>query len=130
MNGEIYLDIINDPYIPLRINRLATFYLEPFGACSLYTLCNYIEQNRLLIKLPEMGFIMMDSRKQSDDYGAVFVSPCRFENDGAQVSEESLSFLNDDKGCRMIKSDLHRKHVVFAENWLEKIEKQGFLDCC
>ncbi|PWS30263.1 hypothetical protein DF947_17665 [Pedobacter paludis] len=118
----------NGSHPSLEINLLGTYSNAGFGAATLFTLGQHIRQGDYLLKNPEMTFMMIDGRQHADGYEFVVATPCRFINEAVDVFEDSIEFQNDSDGMAINELDLHRKHIAFAENWLEKLEGQGFLD--
>lgn len=125
MEGKKRHEISNDPYLPLSIAHLGTGIQTPSGVASAYSLCHFHSQEGKFIEDPEMCFFMADARKRPDDYSSVYLFPSRFRNTNVGVFEESISFMAAGIGVYLPK--LHRKHVMFAQNWLVKLEAQGFL---
>jgi len=118
----------NGLHPPLEISLLGAFTSTILGKAALYTLCQYIRQGDYRLRNPEMTFMIIDGRQRQDDYHFVAATPCRFINEAVDVFEDSIEFQNDSDGMAINELELHRKHIAFAENWLEKIAAQGYLD--
>ncbi len=118
MHGKPHLKILNDPFMPLVIERLAGNL--PFGlhTASLYSLSHYFVQNGDLMADPEMCFIVVDNRRQARDYELTFIVPYLYHMASAMIYEESIVIEN-----RIIPDEYKRpmqlRHTAFANQWLE-----------
>ncbi|MFA6084684.1 hypothetical protein [Mucilaginibacter sp.] len=126
MNGGQHLKIENDPFMPLTIEKVGGNVTTYWGEASLYSLCHYYVQNFDLMQDPEMCFIVVDQR--GEDLTAVDkvkIVPYMYQQANLAIYEESITF----EGNEMDKYDrtLQLHHVIFANQWLQNIQEQGFL---
>ncbi|MDB5158717.1 MAG: uncharacterized protein JWR50_3424 [Mucilaginibacter sp.] len=126
MNGGQHLKIQNEPFMPLTIERVGENVDTYWGEASLYSLCHYYTENGDLMQDPEMCFIVADQREEDlTALDKVKIVPYLYQQANLDIYEESISFVNNemDKYDRTLQ--LH--HVVFANQWLQNIQDQGFL---
>lgn len=124
MGDRQHLEIENEPYMPLTIERLGDAY---GGDAALYSLCHYYEQNGDLMQDPEMCFVVVDGRTaEKKGYENVQVTPYYFAQANLGYYEQSIVF---DNGV-MKKCDDKAQHgqTEFAVIWLKNIKGQGFLE--
>ena len=124
LNGGQHLKIENEPYMPLTIEKIGENV--DWGVASLYSLCHYYVQNFDMMQDPEMCFIVVDQRREDlTAFDQVKIVPYMYQQANLGIYEESISFVNNemDKYDRTLQ--LH--HVVFANQWLQNIQEQGFL---
>ena len=123
MQGNQHLKIINEPFMPLTIERIGNIYWEDG---ELVSLCHYYQQNGDLVQDPEMCFIVVDQReKDKTAYNKVMVVPYLYQQPNLGIYEESLLFKNN--VVVHCDTELQLQHVVFANQWLQNIVQQGFL---
>ncbi|HMF70425.1 MAG TPA: hypothetical protein VK616_03065 [Flavitalea sp.] len=125
LNGQQHLKIQSDGFMPLTIERLEENILTPFGVATVYSLCHYYEQNGDAIRDPEMCFLVIDNRKNFNDYPAIEIYPQMYQQDNLGLFEESIRIENS-----QIKSYIkvwRYSHCSFANIWLRNIVQQGFL---
>ena len=123
MQGKQHLKIINEPFMPLTIERIGHIYWEN-GV--LVSLCHYYQQNGDLVQDPEMCFIVVDQReKDKTAYDKVMIVPYLYQQANLGIYEESMLFNNN----VVVHCDtkLQLQHVVFANQWLQNIVQQGFI---
>jgi hypothetical protein len=126
LNGGQHLKIENEPYMPLTIEKIGENVDTYWGVASLYSLCHYYVQNFDMMQDPEMCFIVVDQRREDlTAFDQVKIVPYMYQQANLGIYEESISFVNNemDKYDRTLQ--LH--HVVFANQWLQNIQEQGFL---
>ena len=123
MNSRQHLKIINEPFMPLTIERIGEIYWEDG---SLVSLCHYYEQNGDLLQDPEMCFVVVDQReKEQTAYEKVMIVPYLYQQANLGIYEESMTFKNN--VVDHCDSSLQLQHVIFANQWLQNIQEQGFL---
>ena len=126
MNGKSHLKILNDPFMPLVIERIAEKIKFGLHTASLYSLSHYYEFDGDLMADPEMCFIVADNRRQAGDYELTFIVPYMYHQASAMIYEESIvidSHIVPDKYI----PPMQHKHAHFANQWLINIQQQGFL---
>ena len=123
LGGGQHLKITTELFMPLTIERIGDIYWEDG---SLISLCHYYEQNGDLVQDPEMCFIVIDQRDQDKTaFENVMVVPYLYQQASMGIYEESITFnKNVVLHCD---NSLQLQHVIFAGQWLQNIERQGFL---
>ena len=58
MQGKQHLKIMNEPFMPLTIEKIGEGIITPWGEGEQYSLCHYYEQNGDLMRDPEMCFVI------------------------------------------------------------------------
>ena len=123
MNSRQHLKIINEPFMPLTIEKIGEIYWEDG---SLVSLCHYYEQNGDLLQDPEMCFVVVDQReKEQTAYEKVMIVPYLYQQANLGIYEGSMTFKNN--VVDHCDSSLQLQHVIFANQWLQNIQEQGFL---
>jgi hypothetical protein len=125
LNDKQHVKIISDEFMPLTIERLEENILTSSGVATIYSLCHYFEQNGDLMREPEMCFLVIDNRKDFNDYQAIEIYPQMYQYDNLGLFEESICVEN-----HQIKSYIkvwQHAHCSFANIWLRNIKMQGFL---
>lgn len=123
MDGGQHLKIINEPFMPLTIERMDVIYWENG---ILISLCHYYEQNGDLMQDPEMCFVVVDQREQEQTaFEKVMIVPYLYQQANLGIYEESMTFKDNVVNHR--DSNMQMQHVIFANQWLKNIEAQGFL---
>lgn len=124
--NEGYLKIVNDPYMPLTIERIGWNIQTPWGTAVLYSLCHYYTQNGDLMQAPEMCFVVVDQRKEfKSDYDKIMVVPYMFQQADLGIYEESAIIENSN--LSKFRRSQQKSHTEFANLWLNNIREQGFL---
>jgi hypothetical protein len=110
----LYLKVENPPYMPLVIEAVGES-----GPCGLPTIsvAHYGEQNGDLMRDPEMCFELASGAETHLD-------PYYWRNDYAGIEQWSRSIAD---GKDVFRSELHRQHQLFAEQWDRNLRQQGFL---
>jgi len=126
MQGKQHLKIINEPFMPLTIEKIGEGIITPWGEGEQYSLCHYYMQNGDLMQDPEMCFVIAGHH----DYllyawEKAKIVPYSYEQANLAIYEVSVTFTSNkmDKYNRTLQ--LH--HIVFANQWLQNIVQQGFL---
>lgn len=123
MPGKDHLKMVNEPFMPLSIERIGSIYWQDG---KLISLAHYYEQNGDLMADPEMCFIVVDQReKDKTDMEKVMIVPYLYKQDNMGIYEESLLFKND--VVAHCDANMQLQHVLFANQWLQNIIEQGFL---
>jgi hypothetical protein len=123
LDGRQHLKIMNEPFMPLTIERIGEIYGQEG---SIFSLCHYYEQNGDLVQDPEMCFIVVDQReKDKTAFEKVMIVPYLYQQANLGIFEESMTLKNN--AVANCDNDLQLEHVVFANQWLKNIEQQGFL---
>jgi hypothetical protein len=125
MQGKQHLKIINEPFMPLTIERIGQAY---GGEAQLYSLCHYYEQNGDLMQDPEMCFIVADHRGQDNPtaWDQVRIAPYLYQQANTGTYQESITLQNNE--LTTIDHALQAEHTAFANQWLSNIKQQGFLN--
>jgi len=123
MQGKQHLKIINEPFMPLTIERIGHIYWENG---ELVSLCHYYQQNGDLMQDPEMCFVMVDQReKDKTAYDKVMIVPYLYQQANLGIYQESMLFKNN--VVVHCDTDLQAEQTNFANQWLQNIVQQGFL---
>lgn len=123
---EGYLKIVNDPFMPLTMERIGYNIQTPWGAAELYSLCHYYKQNGDLMQAPEMCFVAVDQRGEfKTDYEKIKVVPYMYQQADLGIYEESAIFENST--LAKFRRKVQKDHAMFANLWLGNIQQQGFL---
>lgn len=123
MRGKDYLKIVNEPFMPLSMERIGGIYWQDG---KLLALAHYYDQHGDLMADPEMCFIVVDQReKDKTDMEKVMIVPYLYKQDNMGIYEESLLFKND--VVAHCDANMQLQHVLFANQWLQNIVEQGFL---
>jgi hypothetical protein len=126
MNGHQHLKIINEPFMPLTIEKIGENIDTYWGEASLYSLCHYYEQNGDLVQDPEMCFIVAGRPEEKiGSFEGIKIIPYMYQQANLGIYEESITFKNNEMEKYSRTLQLH--HVVFANQWLQNIVEQGFL---
>jgi hypothetical protein len=110
----LYLKIENPPYMALVIEAVGES-----GPCGLpnISVAHYGEQNGDLMRDPEMCFELASGAETHLD-------PYYWRNDYLDIEQWSRSIAD---GKYVVRSELHRQHQLFAEQWDRNLRQQGFL---
>jgi len=123
MQGKQHLKIINEPFMPLTIERIGHIYWENG---ELVSLCHYYQQNGDLMQDPEMCFVMVDQReKDKTAYDKVMIVPYLYQQANLGIYQESMLFKNN--VVVHCDTDLQAEQTNFANQWLQNIVQQGIL---
>lgn len=125
LNEQQHMKLYSDGFMPLIMERIADNIITTFGDGRLYSLCHYYEQNGDLMRDPEMCFIVVDNRKEKNDFDAVGIYPQMYRLDSLGLDEESI-IIENGKITNCIKI-WQKGHCSFANIWLKNIREQGFL---
>jgi hypothetical protein len=126
MIGKDYLKIVLDPYMPLVLERTAEAVKTIYGEATLYSLCHYYKQNGDVMVDPEMEFIFLDGLSVNTyQTEKVKVIPYSFIQGPLNIHQESI-WIRGENMLAYITS-LQHEHAVFANQWLDTIQSQGFL---
>jgi hypothetical protein len=117
--------LISEGYMPLCLEHIMENIETPFGAAKLYSLCHYFEQNGDLMRDPEMCFLAVDLRKESNEFNLISIYPQMYRLDGIGLDQESARIENSK--LVSFRNAMQRDHVLFANSWLKNIKDQGFL---
>ena len=126
LNGKEHKKLTSDGFMPLTVEKLDDALLTPWGVGTSYSLCHYYEQNGDLMRDPEMVFIVADNRKEERDFENLHIYPKMYQQDNLGIYEESITIEFGE-----IKSYIRAwqaAHASFAQQWLNNIKEQGFLD--
>ena len=126
MTGGQHLSIENEPFMSLTIEKIGENVDTYWGDACLYSLCHYYMQNFDPMQDPEMCFIMVDKREaDTTAWDKVKIIPYIYQQANLSIYEEIITF----KGNEIDKYDrtLQLQHVIFANQWLQNIQAQGFL---
>ncbi len=124
MQGKQYLKIVNEPYMPLVVERLEEAY---DGNANLFSLCHYYVLNGDLMQDPEMCFVVVDGRS-SEKSGVenVQVTPYYFAQANLGYYEQSIIF--DNGVMKRCDDEVQQGQTEFAEIWLKNIKKQEYIE--
>ncbi len=122
MQGRPHLKIVNEPFMPLTIEKIADDIQTPWGTTQQYSLCHYYEQNGDLMQDPEICFLVAD-KQDSDNLTKIF--PFTFYQANVGLYQEPISFV-DGKIFRYDKRQ-QADITAFANHWVRNIKAQGFL---
>lgn len=126
MNGKQHLKIVNEPFIPLTIERIGEGIITPFGSGVQYSLCHYYEQNGDLMQDPEMCFVVTATvNTVNEALGDVKIIPYLFQQANLAIYQESI-IIEDNRLAKVIRR-MQADHTRFANQWLANIKGQGFL---
>jgi len=119
---KAYFKIVNDPFMPLSMERLNDGFPTPWGNTQQYSLCHYYEQNGDLMHDPEVCFLVAD-KQDSDQLCKVF--PFTFYQANVGIYQEPVSFMDG----KIYRYDQRTQADItaFANQWLRNIQDQGFL---
>lgn len=125
MDNREYLKLQSAGYMPLVAEKIAFDIGTPYGNGYMVSLCHYYTQNGDLMRDPEMAFIVVDNRRQENDYPLIAIFPQMYRQDNLAIYEESVQIVdNKVAGCIVI---WQSAHCLFANGWLRNIRQQGFL---
>ncbi|WP_184550490.1 DUF6908 domain-containing protein [Mucilaginibacter sp. FT3.2] len=126
MAGSEHLEIANEPFPPLTIEKVGEGVKTPMGAACVYSLGHYNRQLGELMLEKEMWFLILDNRSGSPiDFEKADVFPCMFQQTNFDIIQESIEFKNGIMGN--VDTELQEEHVYLATLWLCDIEQQSFL---
>ena len=126
MNGNEHLNINNEPFMPLTIEKIGEDIITPMGVCCAYSLCHYYEQQGDLVQDPEMCFLIwFDRTEHTEELTKVTIAPFMFQHGNLGIYQESIEFSNQIMG--KIHTEMQADHAEFADIWLDNIKLQGFL---
>jgi hypothetical protein len=125
LNGKEHKKLTSEGFMPLTIEKLEDALLTPWGVGTTYSLCHYYEQNGDLMRDPEMVFIVIDERKGGRDYENLHIYPKLYQQDNLGIYEESITIENG-QVTTYIRA-WQAAHTNFAQQWLNNIKEQGFL---
>ncbi|WP_286920419.1 DUF6908 domain-containing protein [Flavobacterium sp. UBA4197] len=127
MESLDHLKITNEPMIPLVIEYLHVNISTPIGIGKQYSLCHYFKQNGDQMQDPEMCFIVVDNRTQTNcNIDLVSIVPYMFQQASGGIYQESIFFENFK--IAEINHKIQRDHTLFADFWLSNIQQSGYLD--
>ena len=125
LNGQQHLKLSTEEFMPLTLELIEENIISPWGNGNLYSLAHYYELNGDLMRDPEMCFVVVDNRKDEKDFEFIGIYPQMFQQDNLGLYEESVCIENG-KLTTFIKV-WQDGHCSFANQWLQNINKQGFL---
>jgi len=111
--------------MPLTIQVQDEQIETPFGNAKTYRLYHHYTGSGRQLFDPEMYFLVADERLLKTDIGNLHVIPCYFLQDSTGIEEESIRVASGT--ITNIIALWQAGHVVFANEWLVKIRKQGYL---
>jgi len=126
MNGEQYLNIECNNYLPLTIELLDNTINTEYGIGCTYSFCNYYEKNGDLMQSPEMCFLFIDNRTEAiHDLGKAIVLPYMFQYADLELYEQSIHFEHGK--IVGIDETMQSRHSLLAMQWLSEIKSIGYL---
>jgi hypothetical protein len=127
LQGEDYRKILNEPYMPLTLERIGLDVITEWGKADQYSLCHYYVQNGDLMKDPEMCFFAIDERNGiAADYSKVKIAPYSFESSSTGYYEASIEM--EDNEVTTVNKEQQKDQTEFANDWMTNIKDQGFLN--
>ena len=124
---EGYRKIVNEPYMPLTMEKIGERISTPWGIAKLFSFCHYYEQNGDLMQDPEMCFFMIDNRQGfTADFDKLLIAPYSFQQANLGIYEESV--LMEADSLTKFHRPMQKGHAAFANQWLATIQQQGFLN--
>lgn len=127
--GHEYVRILNGDRMPLDVVIVNDVFEWPFNGRSAqeYELCQYYDINGDVVRDPLMAFVVLDGRtKEHPESSLVDVYPYKFEKGLPYVLTQSIQVINED--VYQIDRSLQRAQAITAENWLDALSEQGFLE--
>ncbi|MET4545657.1 hypothetical protein ABIE26_002975 [Pedobacter africanus] len=122
-----YCKIENAFFMPLTIEKIGQAAITGLGNTDLYSLCHYYIQNGDLMQDPEMCFMVIDNRTETQtDLSLIKIIPYMYVLASIGVFEESVTLENNEVKNFNLKQQAD--HAKFANRWLINIKQQGFLD--
>ena len=125
LGGRVYIKLLSEGYLPLSMECILENIKTPFGEATLYSLSHYFGQNGDLMRDPEMCFLVVDNRKESNQYDLIGIYPQMYRLDSLGQDQESIRIENGKYAS--YREGLQRDHAIFANSWLKNIKAQGFL---
>lgn len=123
---EGYKQFTSEGFLPLSVERIGGDVKTPWGIGSLYSLCHYYKQQGDLMQDPEMCFIVVDNRSESNPHlDFVGIYPYYFKQANVGCIEESAVIENN--SLLQYKARMQADHTAFANIWLSNIKEQGFI---
>ncbi|RAJ28100.1 DUF6908 domain-containing protein [Pedobacter cryoconitis] len=127
LNGNDYIEIDNEGFMPLVLERIGERILTPYGFACHYSLLHYYKQMGDMMRDPEMRFIVVDQRlADTTAYEKVKIIPSMFQQDSIGLFEESVLII--DSITKKYAPQMNADQAAFANLWLSNIKSQGFLD--
>lgn len=125
LKGKQSLKLHAKDCFPLVIEQIGDNIETEFGKGSLYSLCQYYEQNGDLMQDPEMCFLMVDNRAdKSEALEQVYVFPYMYQL--ARLCIYECSIVIHDK-IVLVNTAMQAKHKQLAQLWLQEIKSLGFI---
>ncbi len=90
MNGQDYIKIEHESFMPLSIERLFSIVLSPIGDAEMYSVMHTYVQMGDLMKDPVMCFLVFDKRTQSEVFEQIKIIPCLYQQDNLGIYEEGI----------------------------------------
>jgi len=125
MDGQRYLKIESECFMPLSIEKIGEGVLTPHGKAAQYSLSHTYTQNGDVMRDPEMHFLVIDQRSSPEDYRQVKIIPYSFRQDNLGLFQQSVLIM--DGLSRKFAPPMQADHAAFAAQWLDNINAQGFL---
>lgn len=126
LDNDQHLKIINEPFMPLTMERIGRFITTPWGMADLFSLRHYYELNGDLMQAPEMCFFVLDARGHfKADFDKFRIAPYMYRQADLGIYEESVLMEND--RLTTFQRKMQKDHTDFANSWLRNIQQQGFL---
>lgn len=127
MESLDHLKITNEPMMPLVIEYLHVNISTPIGIGKQYSLCHYFKQNGDQMQDPEMCFIVVDNRTETNrNIDFVSIMPYMFQQALGGIYQESIRFENSK--IAEVNDKMQQDHKLFADFWLQNILQSGYLD--
>lgn len=125
LGDHTYCKLSRENFMPLVIEQVGENIQTPFGIGKLISLAHYYTQNGDTMRDPEMVFIVVDNRKETNQYEAIGIYPQLYRQDSFSLNEESICI----DACQIttFKPVWQAGHTSFANQWLLNIRSQGFL---
>ncbi|PZR29139.1 MAG: hypothetical protein DI535_03755 [Citrobacter freundii] len=121
-----YLKLELPSFEPLYLERIQENLITPFGIGEVYSLMHTYTLNGDMMRDPEMCFIVVDRRAHEKEYHRIGIYPQLFRQDNIGLYEESILIESDEVSTILYKTQ--HEHVAFANDWLNNISDQGYLD--
>ena len=127
MDGNDHLRIENVPLMPLVIENLNKDVLTSLGMGNTYSLTNYFVNTGDLIRDPEMCFIVVDHRTETQkSTELVKIIPYSLIQDLVNVKIDSITIKNS--VATSIDQAQQHEQKLFADYWLLLIRDAKYLE--
>lgn len=125
MEKRPYIRLESAEFMPITVEIVNRFITTEAGEAALYSITHYHEQNGVSLRDPQMCFLVIDCRIEPQEFNKLIVIPQMFRQDSRGIHDESINIENNI--IVSYQPSIQHDQCLFANQWLQNIQQQGFL---